>query len=351
MSIADRPIGDFSDVVPPAATETPTTRGRLQSLDAARGFAVVLMLVVMNPGPTGDLPAQLHHPEWHGFTLADTALPLFLFASGLSMTLSRRSLDRRQVLRRVGLLFGFGVALATLKHEALTFNGVLQHLAGAYLLAWEILRLPRRAQLPAAAGLVGAVWVAFAAWGAGGDPWAAGDTLAHQIDGVLYGGFATEGTLQTIASASTVVAGAFVGRLVRSKPSAEELVGPLAIRAVGFVTAGLLLALVVPLNKHLWTPSYSVLTIGTSLTILALGLWLIDVCGMRRITEPLVHMGANPIVIYLLAMAVLFAIRNYADTLLPTIDPFGAVVYAAGWTAVWWLLARALHRRKVFVKI
>lgn len=347
MSIADRQGDQFVDVVPPVAAP----RARLQSLDAARGFAVVLMLVVMNPGPTADLPEQLHHPEWHGFTLADTALPLFLFASGLSMTLSRRTLDRRQVLRRVGLLFGFGVALATLKHEMITFNGVLQHLAGAYLLGWAVLRLPRRLQVPAAVGLVGAVWIGFAAWGAGGDPWAAGDTLAHQIDGLLYGGFATEGTLQTIASASTVVAGAFVGRLVRATPSAAELVGPLAIRAVGFVTAGLLLALVVPLNKHLWTPSFAVLTIGTSLTILTLGVWLIDVCGLRRVTRPLVHMGANPIVIYLLSMATLFALRNYGDGLLPAVDPFGAVFYAAAWTAFWWLLAWVLHRRQVFVKI
>lgn len=323
-------------------------RARLQALDAARGFAVVIMLLVMNPGPTGDLPDQLHHPDWHGFTLADTALPLFLFASGLSMTLSRRMLDGRQVLRRVGLLFGFGVALATLKHQTPTLNGVLQHLAGSYLLAWAVLRLPRRLQVAAAAGLVGAVWLAFAAWGAGGDPWAPGSTLAHQIDGVLYGGFATEGTLQTIAGAATVVAGAFAGRLVRAHPRAEELVPVLAVRAAAFVAAGLLLALVVPLNKHLWTPSFAVLTIGTSLTILAVGLWLIDVCGLRTVAQPLVHLGANPIVIYLLSMAALFSLRNYADGLLPDI---GAIPWAIAWTALWWLAARALHRRDIFVKI
>lgn len=334
----------------PAAISTVETprRVRLQALDAARGFAVVIMLVVMNPGPTDDLPDQLHHPDWHGFTLADTALPLFLFASGLSMTLSRPTLDTRQVLRRVGLLLSFGVALATLKHQTLTFNGVLQHLAGAYLLAWAVLRLPRRLQAPAAAALVGAVWLAFAAWGAGGDPWAPGSTLAHQIDGILYGGFATEGTLQTIASAATVVAGASAGRLVRAHPRAAELVPALAVRAAGFVAAGLLLALVVPLNKHLWTPSFAVLTIGTSLTILAVGLWLIDVRGLHKVAQPLVHLGANPIVIYLLSMAALFSLRNYAGALLPTL---GAVPWAIAWTALWWLGARALHRRGIFVKI
>jgi predicted acyltransferase len=233
---------------------------------------------------------------------------------------------------------------------------VLQHIAGAYLLAWAVLRLPRRVQVPVAIGIVGAMWIGFAAWGAGGDPWAMGDTLAHDVDGVLLGSFTTEGTLQTLVSASTVLAGAFVGRLVRATPDAERLVRPVAAGAVGFVAAGLLMALVVPINKHLWTPSYTVLTIGTSLTLLALGLWLIDVCGMRRITEPLVHLGANPIAIYIASMAALFGLRNYADGLLPTIEPAGSAVagaflYAFAWTALWWLVARTLFRRQIFIKI
>lgn len=345
-------------VQPIGATESRqgASRPRLQALDAARGFAIVVMLVVMNPGNTGDLPEQLRHPEWHGFTIADLALPLFLFASGFAMVLSRRALDTRLVLRRVGLMVLFGIALGTLKHNALTWTGVLQHLAGSYLLAWAVLRLPRRVQAPIAAGIVGAMWIAFAAWGFGGDPWAPGDTLAHAFGRLVGTGFTTEGLLQTITGATTVLAGAFFGRLSRWARTPEELVVPLAGYAAAFVGAGMLLGVIVPFNKHLWTPSFAVLTIGTSLAFLALGIWLIDICGLRRLTRPLVHLGANPITIYVASMAILFSLRGYAEGWAPEIAPagsplLGATVYALGWTVLWWLVARTLYCRRIFIKI
>jgi predicted acyltransferase len=350
-----QPVQDLTPAVPsrPAERRRPP---RLQALDAARGFAIVVMLVVMNPGNTVDLPAQLHHPPWHGFTFADTALPLFLFASGFAMTLSSRAPDARNVLRRVGLLVLLGIALGTLKHDTLTWTGVLQHLAGSYLLAWAVLRLPRRAQVPVAVGIVAGLWLAFVAWRVGGDPWADGDTLAHAVDRFLWDGFTTEGTLQTIAGAGTVVAGACFGRLTRRARSPEELLRPLAAGAAGFVGAGLLLATVVPLNKHLWTPSFAVLTVGTSLGVLALFVWLIDVRGLRRPTRPLVHLGANPIVVYALSMAILFGLRNFAPGLVPELDPagsplLGAALCAVAWTTLWWIVARALYRRRVLIRL
>ena len=329
---------------------------RLLALDAARGLAIVVMLVVMNPGPTAHLPAQLHHPDWHGLTFADLFFPLFLFSIGVAMTLSSRGLDGRHVLYRASVLLVLGIALASLRHETFGRTGVLQHIAVSIVVAYLVLRLPRRYQAPVTVGLVALYWAAFVVWAPGDDPWARSGTLAHEVDGVLVGGFTTEGTLQSLISAVTVLGGAFTGRLIRAVPDRRRLARAVAVRAGGLVALGLALAPVVPLNKRLWTPSFTALTIGTSLAWLALGIWLIDVRGARRATAPLVHLGSNPIVIYVGFFATLSLLRNHGDALLPDVAPAGsetagAYLYAVAWTVLWWAVAYALYRRRVFVKL
>ncbi len=350
--------GNGADAARTAEAPAPAAkpRTRLLALDAARGLAIVVMTVVMNPGPVAHMPAQLHHPDWTGLTFADLFFPLFLVCVGVAMTLSPRGLDVRHVLYRTGMLLVLGIALNSLKHETFAKTGVLQHIAVSYLVAFLILRLPRRWQVPVAVAMLLAYWAAFVAWAPGSDPWAQSGTLAHTVDRHLFGGFTTEGTLQSLISSLTVLAGAFVGRMVKAVPDPRRLMGMLAVRAVGLIALGAAFGFVVPLNKHVWTPSFAVLSIGTSLGWLALGIWLIDIRGARRATAPLVHLGANPIAIYIGFFAALSLLRNYGEALSPAVVPFGspelgACLYAAGWTVLWWLVAYALYRRRIFLKL
>jgi predicted acyltransferase len=334
-----------------------TGLGRLRSLDAVRGLAVVVMLLTLSPAPSGDRIDQLIHPAWHGLRFVDLFFPLFLFATGLSMTLSRRVLDPRHLLRRVVLLTALGVGLASLKYEDLFLTGVLQHIAGSYLLAWGVLRfVPRRRQLAVVVGLVVSVWAAYviAKWGA--DPWAQGDNLAYEVDRRLLGGYRTEGVIQTVMSTATVMGGAFAGRLLRETPDRERLVGWLLARAGGLLALSLVLLPMVPVNKRLWTPSFTTVTLATSFAFLALGIWWVDLRGARRSVAPLVHVGTNPIAVYVLFTATLALLHNYGEDLTPSLAPFGHptlgfVVYATGWTVVWWLFAYLLHRRRIFIRV
>src|SRR3546814_12300597 len=100
------------------------------------------MLLAMHPGQNHDL-YQLTHPDWHGLTFADLFFPLFLFAIGVSLTLSSRSADLSHVLKRAAKLLVIGIALATPKHERFALTGFPQPTAVAYLLAWALLRPPR----------------------------------------------------------------------------------------------------------------------------------------------------------------------------------------------------------------
>lgn len=327
---------------------------RLHSLDALRGLAIVILLLAGNPFLREHLPVQLKHPEWHGLRFADVFFPLFLFVVGVAITLSRRAGSPRQMLRRVALLFLIGVALTSLKHRSLYLTGVLQHIAGAYLIAWLVLRAPRKLQPIIAAGILALLWGLFLLWG-GPDPWSRERTAAHVVDGWLIGRFSTEGTLQTIASAVTVLGGAFAGYRMKERPDPRRLGRWIAGHALWLMAVGLALAPLIPINKRLWTPSFTLLTLGMSFAMFALFIWLIDVRRQRLWVTPMRELGANPIAIYIGYITVRALIAPYADAA-PDIAPFGsgtagALTYSLGWLIAGWLCARALYRRQIFLKI
>lgn len=352
MSLLKRPTGA---VQRPQSKQEPTAKGRLRSLDAVRGLAIVIMLLNGNPGSREYLWDQLMHPEWAGLHFADLFFPLFLFAIGTSIPFSRRASSPRQVARRIVLIAAFGVALTWLKYFAIRPSGVLQHIAISYLAAHLILRLPRRWQIVVCVVLVGGSALAFAIWpGDGGDPYARHGTIADFVNNATFGYSTSEGVYQSVISSVNVVAGAFAGELVKNATYRRAALARISIWAVGFTVAGLVFSLVVPLNKHLWSPSFTVLTVGTSFAFFALAYWLIDIRRQRRWPIPFVEFGMNPIAVYVVFMASAYIIKHLFD--LPSIAIFGspevgAVAYAVGWTALGWLFAHWLHRRRLYLKI
>ncbi|KAF9422876.1 hypothetical protein BGZ94_008479 [Podila epigama] len=84
-------------VIAPASTEeAPQPRKRFQlpsnrllSLDLLRGLAILLMIVCNSQnGP--EVFDILEHPEWIGFSIADSVFPSFLFISGVAIPLAMR---------------------------------------------------------------------------------------------------------------------------------------------------------------------------------------------------------------------------------------------------------------------
>lgn len=343
----------------PEAPGTAPVRRRVQAIDAVRGLAIVVLLVAVNPGPRGDLPAQLHHPEWHGLTFADLFFPLFLFAIGASMPFSARASTPRSVLRRSALLFLIGMALTSAKNLEPIVPGVLQHIAVAYLLAWLALKLPKWAQVGLCAALVVGFWLAFlVAADPGADPWSMeGGTLAHDVNGWLFGGFRTEGLPQSVLSVVNVLAGAFAAQWILEHDDRAAVARKAALWALALITVALVMAQWVPVNKKLWTPSFAVLTAGSSIGWFAAALWIIDVRGWRRAAQPLVHLGTNAIAVYVLLMAAFAAVvphRGRLDEVVAEVVPWPWVV-SAGWavatTLLGWWFCRTLYRRRIFLKV
>ncbi|HVL63544.1 MAG TPA: heparan-alpha-glucosaminide N-acetyltransferase domain-containing protein [Actinomycetota bacterium] len=333
--------------------EKPGAPRRLLSLDAVRGVAIVILLLAGNPFMREDLWVGFKHPEWHGLRFADLFFPLFLFVVGAAMTLSRRAAEPRHAFRRVGILFLLGVGLSSFKHASITIPGVLQHIAVAYLIAWLVLRAPRRAQIPLTAGIVLGVWGIYVAFG-GSDPWDMTSTAAHRVDGFLFGHFATEGTLQSIISSVNVLGGAFIARGIKER-KAERLWRWVGAHGAWLIALSLVLAFVVPVNKRVWSPSFALLSLGTSVLWFALMIWVIDVRRWRRGVTPLVELGANPIAIYVGYIVIRALLSDFAH-LAPVIAPFGsrgagALLYSLAWLVAGWLVARWLYRRRIFIKI
>jgi predicted acyltransferase len=330
--------------------------GRLRSLDALRGLAIVVMLLSGNPFMRDDLPVQFKHPQWHGLRFADLFFPLFLFVVGIAMTLSRRTGSPRLVLKRVALLALLGVALTSFKHRELVLPGVLQHIAISYLLAWLVLQTPRRLQPILTGGILLGIWAGFLLWaGEGQDPWGEQDGFAHAVNEWILGGFATEGVLQSVASTVTVLGGALIGRAVVEHRDPRRLLRIVGFHALWLTAVALFVALEVPISKRIWSPSFTLITLATSCWWFALLIWLIDIRHHRWWVAPLHELGANPIAVYVGFIAIRAVAAGYR-TSAPHLAPLGselagAMTYAIGWVALGWLFAHLLYRRGIFLRL
>lgn len=334
------------------------SRRRILALDAHRGLAIVMLILVNSAGIREAMPYQLSHAEWHGLTFADTFFPVFLFAMGAAMEFSSRTSQPRAVARRVVLLFAFGVGLSWLRLEGFMVSGVLQKLAVAYLLAWVIMRLPGRWHPVAAIAILGVMWMGFSFVSAGSavpGSYEPGTNFAGWLDTLVIGRPATEGFASTIMATVNVLGGAIVIRSVRELEPREALFR-LATWAVVGIAAGLAMSMVVPINKRIWTPSFTVLTHGIAAAYLALFWWVGEVRRWSLPLRPMVSLGRNPIFIYVLFTA---AHELLSPVRIPVAEalagPFGATAASLIWsgtlTLIGWGLAEVLDRRRIYVKV
>jgi predicted acyltransferase len=112
-----------------------------------------------------------------------------------------------------------------------------------------------------------------------------------------------------------------------------------------------------PMVKRIWTPSWVLGSGGLVLLMLAGAWWLTEIRGWRRWAFPLMVVGANSIVAYLLAhvfeQGLIAALnRHFGQATFQVLgtgmEPVlrGMAVLLVFWLGLFWM-----YRRKVFVKI
>lgn len=308
---------------------------RLHSLDAFRGFTIAAMILVNTPGSWSNTYAILLHAPWNGWTFADLVFPFFLWIVGVAMTFSFDARRRKGatdadlmkgVLKRSALLFLLGLAYNTFPFGLIPGHvvdwahvripGVLQRIAICYALGSLIyLKTDLRGRLIAILGgfaLYTFATYALAVPGVGAGVLEPGKTFAHHLDALLLHGHAyahtrpwdPEGVLGTVTALGTLLMGALTGDyLRRPTPAPVEKTCWMAL------TGGLLLFLAacltpwMPLNKTLWSPSYTLFMGGMALLGFSACFFLVDVKGYRAWARPFITYGSNAILVYLLACA------------------------------------------------
>ncbi|MEP7157478.1 MAG: DUF5009 domain-containing protein [Betaproteobacteria bacterium] len=279
--------------------------GRLISLDAFRGFTIAAMVLVNNPGDWGYLYSQVAHAKWNGWTFTDWIFPFFLFICGVSMvfSLGRRAAageNKRQLLRqlykRAALIFLIGFLLNFIPNFnifTVRIPGVLQRIAICTALAAPIVVYFNWRQQCAWIGglfLVYAVLMFFVPVpDAHGNIVAAalepGRDFGAYVDRLLLSGhlwvqsktWDPEGLVTTLPALCTQLFGVLAGQWLLSAYGKAEKTVWMMLAGLAFLWVGVIIdATFMPINKSLWTISYSIFTAGWALLVFSAFFWLID---------------------------------------------------------------------------
>ncbi len=358
---------------------------RMLALDALRGLAVALMILVNTPGSWSYVYSPLLHAPWHGFTLADWVFPLFLFAVGSAMAFSMQQAKPsvalyQRILKRTLIMFGCGLLLHYFPFTAawteLRIPGVLQRIALCYGIAAVLVTLFSTRQLWCfSLLLLPAYWLILQLFSTQGAMVMTGNVV-QQVDLWLFGPahlyqgfgepFDPEGLLSSLPAVSSVLLGFLFTTKIR--PLNHQQAAKLLSRfGVLFILLGLILHFVWPINKPLWSGSYVIFSTGLTLLLLACLIYCMDI-KQQRWPQSLIHFGANPLFIYMLSWlwavtAAKVLVWQQADHRISFYDwgfqqlnlllpaELASLAFAILHVGVFWLLAFWLYQKKIFIKI
>ena len=375
---------------------------RLVSLDFFRGATVAAMILVNNPGSWSHIYGPLKHAPWHGWTPTDLIFPFFLFIVGVSIVLAftkarAKGADDSDLLNktliRAAKIFGLGLALSAFPY--LTFipdfglhqnlidiriPGVLQRIAICYAIgAILFLYTKPKTQMLTLAGLLLGYWILMIAipvpgFGAGAIHLPEGN-LAAYIDQLLLSGHTwkenwdPEGLLSTLPAIGTTLIGIWTGRMLMADHKSE------ASRTLQFFIWGFILIIIgyvwswiFPINKNIWTSSYTLFTGGQAMCIFGLSYWFIDVKEKQRFTDWGVAFGLNAITVFFLSgiIARLFNMIHFSyggemytlkgwiyEVVLSSVaSPINAsLLYAVIWIILFYLLAAWMKKKNIIIKV
>jgi heparan-alpha-glucosaminide N-acetyltransferase len=400
--------------IPPAATvEGGPAPKRLASLDAYRGFVMLLMMAEVlrlsevAQGFPGNrvwslLAFHTSHVDWVGCSLHDVIQPSFSFLVGaaLPFSLASRRARGETALRMAGhalwravVLVLLGVFLRSLGRPQTywTFEDTLSQIGLGYPFLFLLGFAPRRAQWGALGLILVGYWAAWALYplpgpgfdyGRVGVPadwphhaaafaahWNKNSNLGSAFDQWLLNLFprehpfvANEGgylTLSFIPTLGTMLLGLIAGGWLRDEPHPRRTVRRLALAGLACMAVGLALHLLglCPLVKRIWTPSWVLFSGGWCFFLLAAFYAVIDGKGWTRWAFPLTVIGMNSIAAYCIAHLTGEFIAGSFKTHLGehVFELFGRtlapLVEGMAVLLVYWLILFWMQRRRLFLRI
>lgn len=381
--------------------------GRLDSLDALRGADMFFIMggsallaklsVGAGFGSDNAFAQQFNHVLWHGFHFQDMIFPLFLFIAGVSFPFSCAKqiscgLDRGSILircaRRAAMLFLLGLVyngLLRFDFGELVWGSVLGRIGIAWFGAAVLyLFFGWRARVAIAVSVLLGYWAVMlflqapdkmdvqipaklAAYAQG--PFSPSGNICGYIDRMLSPGkltvpgvFSNQGILSTLPAVVTAMMGMFTGEYLRGRGaflSGGARTFRMLAAAMGLLLAGLFVAFgcgqwSMPLNKILWSSSFTLVVGGISLALLSVFHYVIDVKGYRNWSFFFRVIGLNSITVYMLQkiVPVMSIVKFFFGGLSSCFSPaVSAVVIQLGYVTICWLILWFLHRNKIYCKV
>jgi len=386
---------------------------RYYSLDVFRGATVCLMILVNNPGSWTYIYPPLKHAPWHGLTPTDLVFPFFLFAVGNAMAFVMPRLEAagdalfwKKVVKRTVLIFFIGLFLnwwPFFKWEegSLVFRqwvdpkntesgvrilGVLQRIALCYFFASVIIYyLKLRKAFYTGLVLLLAYWI-LGLIGNQSDPFSLtgwfGTSIDKSVLGVahMYKGegipFDPEGLMSTVPSIVQVIFGYMVGNYIQQKGKNFEMVTGLFAASVAMLVTGYCWDMVFPINKKIWTSSYTIYTTGLATLTIATMIYLIELKNIKgAVTKFFDVFGKNALFVFALSAFLpkglaLIRFQNglndkgemtyynpwtwlYQKVLvnIPGDPRLGSFLYALCVISFMWAVCYWLDKKKIYVKV
>jgi predicted acyltransferase len=360
---------------PPQRPPEKESGGRLVSLDAYRGFIMLLLvsegfgLAVLKSRPAWAwLAAQVDHAAWEGCTFWDLIQPAFTFMVGVAMPFSfaRRAQGGGTwgVFRHVAWRAFMLVLLSNIysnwgSTRGLRFQliNVLCQIAFGYMLCYWITRMQFRSQVATAVAMLAGYWALFAIFPGPEGAWSKTGNIGAVIDlkvlGYNYSGYYT--TINFIGNAVTILFGCWAGMLLRTaKPHAYKL-KVLTVCAVASFAVGLALEPFNPMVKRLWTVSFTFFSAGWVILMLAVFYWLIEVKQTKKWAFPFLVLGVNSLFVYSLGQ---IGIKGWLNRGLMAftsnfrfLGDLGGITQHLLVLAGLWYLCYWLYQRRIFIKI
>lgn len=354
---------------------------RLQSLDVVRGITVAAMIMVNNG--YRDSFEMLRHADWNGLSVSDFVFPFFLFIMGVSiyLSLSKSKFEFSgyifgKIVKRTVLLLLIGIAINWLEMAVhgdylnfaeLRFWAVLQRIALCYFFTSLIaLFFNHRLILPIAFLLL----IGYSIIIVQGNGYSADRALniLYITDSRLFGdshlyhksAVDPEGLISTMSALSNVLFGFYCGMKLKGK-------GNMMLKSLHCFMPGTLLLVLgfmvnffLPVNKHIWSPSFALITSGACALCLGVFVKWVD---NDHYSGPLIGFfnvfGANALLLYITSeiMAIAFGasgisawIYGICISFIPVL-PLASLCYALIYVFLNFLIGLPLYLKHIYIKL
>jgi predicted acyltransferase len=134
------------------------------------------------------------------------------------------------------------------------------------------------------------------------------------------------------------------------------------------IALGYVWSWVFPINKNIWTSSYTLFTGGQAMCFFGLAYWFIDVKEKKRFTDWGVAFGINAITVFFLSgiigrlmFLIKFSVNGedytlkswlYEEVYRAIASPINAsLLYAIMWIFLFYLLARWMKKKNIIIKV